>query len=545
MIKLFTNTKRYAPGCVLGCLIMLACGAAHAARLTSVVRGVGAGSDKAAALVGYYVRDFFSKDERFDLVDTSKELGNADRDRALKAFQLAEENMQRGREAYDNLDLDSAVDLLNKALTKYETFAAYVNDFNKVSETLMLLGATNLLRGEEKPGIKRLEQAVCVYPKVEPDPRIFNPAMRTRFQSIVSKLGNRATGSVELTSSPSYAEAYVDGRFVGVTPVLVDNLTEGRHYLRMEKTGFKPWGKVLEVVGRSESNENGVLRNTAHLDDFERAVDGAIKQLFVVGRNSDNPSADPAIVDSRANSFVGQIGQLANAQQAFIAKVTLDGETVEVSAIQYQINPYKRLRQARRTFAYDARAGTYEREIGSMMQEHFGGPQNRLEADVSGAGTASLVVTLPATNASATPATAASSASKAAAASSAARDSDGPCVGSCQVKRVLVITGLTLTVAAAGVGTWQYLEAARDYKNWRATAQPLGHTLRTNGFAEARRGDIIMASAAAVAIATGLIALIWDSSPATEPPASSRGAAATLQAVPVAGGAMMSAMVSF
>src|SRR6185437_3973217 len=100
--------------------------AAHAARMAAVVRGSGAGSDKAAALVGHYMRDVLSKDERYEVIDLSKVLGNPDRDRALRSFQSAEEAVQKGHEAYDSLELDAAVDDLTGVLTKYERQAAYV-----------------------------------------------------------------------------------------------------------------------------------------------------------------------------------------------------------------------------------------------------------------------------------------------------------------------------------------------------------------------------------------------------------------------------------
>ncbi|HET6346422.1 MAG TPA: hypothetical protein VFH51_15930, partial [Myxococcota bacterium] len=113
-------TRRAAWGpWVLLTALLVAGGPARAARMATIVRGTGAGSEKAAALVGHYVHEQLSKDERYEVVDLSKALGNPDRDKALRNFQAAEELVQKGHDAYDALELDAAVDYLTNTLTKY------------------------------------------------------------------------------------------------------------------------------------------------------------------------------------------------------------------------------------------------------------------------------------------------------------------------------------------------------------------------------------------------------------------------------------------
>ena len=151
---------------------------AQGQRVAVVVHGVGAGSDKAAGFVEHFVRTALEVDDRFSVVDLESALGSRRYRKAQRAFRAAEGLVEKGRTAYESLDLDLAVAHLNKALANYEEYIAYLRDTERVAEVLMLLGATHILRGEERLGAHRLSQAVTAYAEIEPAPRIFNPAMR-------------------------------------------------------------------------------------------------------------------------------------------------------------------------------------------------------------------------------------------------------------------------------------------------------------------------------------------------------------------------------
>jgi hypothetical protein len=462
---------------------------ARAARMATIVRGTGAGSEKAAALVGHYVHEQLSKDERYEVVDLSKALGNPDRDKALRNFQAAEELVQKGHDAYDALELDAAVDYLTNTLTKYERQAAYVADFKKVAEALMLLGATHILRGEEKLGTKRLEQAINVYPHVEPDPRIFNPAMRVQFQETSNRLGSRPSGTLSLTSNPSYCEVYVDGKFVGVTPLAVEGLTEGRHYVRLEKNGYRAWGKVLEVTGRSETAESAVLKTTSHFEDFDAHVEGAIKRMTPASEADDRGKASN-------NEAMDQLGVLTNADLLFLAQVRLDGERVIVWANQYDLNAQKLLKAAEHVFAYEGRAETYEREVSVMLQTSFGAEMQVANKPAGGKKP------------------------------EAPPEIGGPTVQprcfrgwQCSsVKTAVTAVGSSLGAIGVGVGVWQWLVARNAHNRWKTLEQtdkqqPI---LSVQGRNAALRGDIAFGAGFIFAAIGGYAYFMWEPTPSAE-----------------------------
>lgn len=60
-------------------------------------------------------------------------------------------------------------------------------------------------------------------------------------------------GSIMLTSSPADAVVYVDGKKVGTTPVIVNELLIGKHTVRMEKEGFNKQVRTVHIVDNQES----------------------------------------------------------------------------------------------------------------------------------------------------------------------------------------------------------------------------------------------------------------------------------------------------
>jgi hypothetical protein len=55
------------------------------------------------------------------------------------------------------------------------------------------------------------------------------------------------SGELEVKSEPSGAKVYLDGKEVGESPIVLSDISPGRHLIRLVKEGFEPY-EVLEVV---------------------------------------------------------------------------------------------------------------------------------------------------------------------------------------------------------------------------------------------------------------------------------------------------------
>lgn len=59
------------------------------------------------------------------------------------------------------------------------------------------------------------------------------------------------TFSLKVTSYPSEAEVYVDGVKKGVTPIVIDDLLIGKHFVEVKKNNFETWKKDIEATDAS------------------------------------------------------------------------------------------------------------------------------------------------------------------------------------------------------------------------------------------------------------------------------------------------------
>ncbi len=60
------------------------------------------------------------------------------------------------------------------------------------------------------------------------------------------------TGGVEFKTQPPGATVLFDGKFVGISPVRLSGVEQGRHVLKLEKSGYHV---VRETVGISAGDE--------------------------------------------------------------------------------------------------------------------------------------------------------------------------------------------------------------------------------------------------------------------------------------------------
>lgn len=482
------SPARWARAIVL--LSLMLPGPAQAAqRIATVAKGGGPGADKAAALVGHYLRQGLSQDERYELVPMGVQINSMDRDRAIKSFQEAEEAALKAREAYDRLDLDVAETQAKWALGRYERFAAYVDDFKKVSETLMLLAAVYVLRGDERQGTLALEQAINVYPTVEPDPRVFNPAMRAQFSRVAAKLAARPGGTLSVASTPGYAEVFVDGQFVGVTPAAVQNVSEGRHFVRLRKDGLRPAGRVMQVISRNETTDSAQLKAAPRFDDLDNLSDRVAHDL-------DEPNDKGADERNSPLSARRALAHLLGVDGLFASRVRLDGERVHITLAQIDGRSGRVVRKGDHVFGYDIRKETFEHEVQVLLREKFG-------ADP-------IADKIPASSPGAARTNAAEERAMLPHAGGAVR-----CMGghvSCRTLKVAVgSTLMTLGVGALGFGAAEYALAAKTHRQWLGVKQvdKRQGALRARGRNQALTGDVLVGVGAALTLSASLTFALW------------------------------------
>lgn len=443
--------------------------------IVTITRVSGAGSDRAAGFIAHHVREHFRDDPRYTVKSLATALGDASAETARLELQAAVESAERGREAFFNLELDTAVESLNAAVRAYDNNAAYVTDFRPVAETLLLLGATHILRqqesrgrdrrDEEQRGKQRFSQAAILFPEIEPDARIVNPDMRAIFDEAKNEVLGGRRGSLVIETEPTGAELYLDGQFIGVSPETVLDVAQGPHYLRAVKDGRRPFGmKSADIRGTVEITDRAVLPMTKSFDAFDQLCDRIFKGL--------NDGKKPRGVET----LLEQLSALTDVDDLFLVEVRIDGEQVRVLAGQFNLSGQLMSRVRETRFVYDADGGSYAQRIERFLRREFAPPSE------SAGGADSVQWDEQSIDLTATP----------------------RCFGmNCDTFRtnVLLIGGAT-AIAAAGTGLVFGILADSDNSEFQDTPQvdPRAEELEDSGKGRALVADVLYGTGAVLAL---------------------------------------------
>lgn len=484
-----------------------------ASKLLTVVRGTGAGADKAAGFVGYYVREQLAQDKRYTLADMDAVMGSTRAEQATREFAAAEELAEQGKVAYESLDLDLAVQYFEQAIDRYRTQIAYLSNIEPVAKILMMLGATHILRGEEQVGVERLTQALRISPSIEPDPRIFNPAMRRIFDGVAESMATQAVGSLAVSSNPSYAEVFVDGVFRGITPLTLDGLGVGEHWVRIVKEGYHSTGEVQKVLAQGDNAYVATLRPERIADQYERLAQD------VAQRAQKSPK--------KVTDELLEMATLAHADYVLVIAVQLDGDRVQLNASQFNIARKKYVASGNNILGYSTEGDVYRREVRAMLLRSFGEDvvpaSGATVAEVTGSATSGT--TKSSTDAGSTGAqpsapgaagttsgAMASDATKPPPAEIAMGAEDGSCSRWqwCQTKnKVALGLGLGgLVMAGAGGGLWSSAKTKHDAFPSKPQISKEASDLRTSGRTMALAGDVLVIAGSAL-IVGAVAAFFW------------------------------------
>jgi hypothetical protein len=84
-------------------------------------------------------------------------------------------------------------------------------------------------------------------------------ATTTHVSAALQPASGSATGSIEVTSSPSGAGVYIDNAYKGVTPLTIDGITAGTHAVRVALAGYNDWSTSVQVGSGSTASASASL----------------------------------------------------------------------------------------------------------------------------------------------------------------------------------------------------------------------------------------------------------------------------------------------
>ena len=179
-------------------------------------------------------------------------------------------DFEAGKALYAEDNQEDAIEKFQSVLKYLEDNIDTVADMKLFSDVLFYLGASNKLLDEDRQAENYFKAYISINPDGQPDESEFVSEVVSAFNSVKNNLGKTAKGSVRVASNPDGALIFIDGKIAGITPTILRGVSNGKHYYRIHKNGYRDAGGTIEVKeGRTASISETITKYSQAAPMFE------------------------------------------------------------------------------------------------------------------------------------------------------------------------------------------------------------------------------------------------------------------------------------
>jgi len=194
-------------------------------------------SSMAAATVDYVFQQSAAQSTRIralSLIDIAEGEESKKRKRAVEQAQQA---LQAGWVAYQNLEFEGAISSLNEAIELFKQ-TDLAHEMPGLLRALSLSGVTHFFSGDLRKARSALTRLLSIRPDFVFDSEIFSPDVLELAESIRTSVQKDQNFTLEVRVAPSHARIYLDGVFQGLSPQEIKKLAPAEHYLTVVAPGY-------------------------------------------------------------------------------------------------------------------------------------------------------------------------------------------------------------------------------------------------------------------------------------------------------------------
>lgn len=210
-------------------------------------------SQKSAGSVAAETAYYLSISSDYDYLNTEAEFFVPSMSVAKRDLESGLRTFKEAKELYNDLSIEEAITKFQSAKKTIEKHIDKMPDMKVLGDILLYLGASYKMLDEEDNATKLFSSYLSIYPDAELDDIIFSPEIISFFDKIKEDFLMLPNGSVGVDSFPSGALVSINGKIVGMTPVKIHGITEGNHYYRIHKNGYRDRAGTFSVRERRES----------------------------------------------------------------------------------------------------------------------------------------------------------------------------------------------------------------------------------------------------------------------------------------------------
>lgn len=216
-------------------------------RVSVVLVPMDQGAEANTVKLESYMYEALEAYQNFNLKKAEDAFGLPKDEDAEASLKRAETGFSESKSAYEAREYEDAERKLRATIKEYEKAAAAMKDCGNLCEAMALYGATLHRRGEVDEARLAVQDLIALAPTYELPLKKFDKEFISFRAQIATSSTAALRGNVAVKTTPPGARIYLDGEFMGYSPMTLQTLTIGKHMVRIERPGFKQWGQIVEV----------------------------------------------------------------------------------------------------------------------------------------------------------------------------------------------------------------------------------------------------------------------------------------------------------
>ncbi len=206
------------------------------ARVIPVAVALGDNARERQGVLQQALESGLRKSPRVEMVDPTELFDGSGVAARRQARQRASDAIAFGRRSYDNLEEGLGLESFNRAVAAYEDSALW-EGVDGLLEAMVMRVA---VRWSDDPvsARKELAQLVALAPDVQFPAEVTPPELAQEVQQAKERLRPENSVSLDVLTTPVPARVYLDGVLRGTSPLSIQGLTQGEHYLSLVAPGY-------------------------------------------------------------------------------------------------------------------------------------------------------------------------------------------------------------------------------------------------------------------------------------------------------------------
>lgn len=222
--------------------------------------------------------DGLKRNPRLDFKDLDTRLADFAQEVPQDQIDQGRQLYAEGQKALTALEMGAAIKKLEQAIDVLAKVLPYIKK-QELADAMMALGAACYENGDKKSARATFIRLLTWRSDYKVDINKYPPPLIAAVEDARKEVDKARRGSLEIRSEPEGAQAYVDGRYVSVTPTFAEGLTVGEHWVTLKKEGYKKAVMPASVSAKVQQQVSLPLERSSKYLLVEQALKNVDKSL--------------------------------------------------------------------------------------------------------------------------------------------------------------------------------------------------------------------------------------------------------------------------